>query len=209
MKIGLLGTGSMGGSVTRLLGRAGHPVFFGSSDPARAAEAARSQGVAGGGTYREAVDFADVLILATGWGRAEAAVRAAGDLGGKVLIDCSNPEGKGGLVIGHTTSGAEQIATWAHNARVVKAFNHVYGQLFDLGSFGDGDAHTLFYCGDDDEAKSVVAALIREAGYDAVDAGQLKSARYLEPLAMLMVAIAQKQGRRGGDFALRLQVRPE
>lgn len=111
-------------------------------------------------------------------------------------------------MIGHTTSGAEQVAAWAQNARVVKAFNHVYGELFDLGPFGAGEAHSLLYCGDDDEAKAVAASLIREAGYDAVDAGPLKSARYLEPLAMLMVAIAQKQGRRGGDFALRLQVRP-
>jgi predicted dinucleotide-binding enzyme len=184
-------------------------MFFGSSDVDRAKEAARSQGASGGGVYKEAVEFGDVLVLSTSWSRTKSAVRQAGDFGGKVLIDITNPEESGALVVGQTTSGAEQVADWAQGARVVKAFNHVYGQLFDLGPFGKSGRHTLFYCGDDSHAKSVVAGLIRETGYGGVDAGPLMTARYLEPLAMLMVALAKEQGRRGGDFAIELQLRPE
>jgi len=205
MRIGIIGTGSMGRSMGRFLARGGHEIFFGAGDVARAREAAAQQPpAAGGGSYREAFDYGETLVLTTSWRRTEAAVRAIGDFGGKVLVDCTNPEGADGLVIGHTTSGAEQIAEWAKHARIVKAFNHVYGDLLARGALGDSEAPTLFYCGDDVDAKAVVAGLIEDGGYHGVDAGPLKTARYLEPLSMLMVSLAREQATPGGNLALRL-----
>lgn len=198
----------MGQAVGRFLGRAGHEIFFGAADAQRAREAAAGQPVAaGGGSYRDAFDHAEVLALTTSWPRTEAAVRSIADFEGKVLIDCTNPEGSDGLVVGETTSGAETISRWANNVRIVKAFNHVYGDLLDREPIGDGDPPTLFFCGDDPDAKAVVAGLIKGCGYHGVDAGPLAIARYLEPLSMLMVSLAREQAVPGGDLALRLLVR--
>lgn len=210
MKIGIIGTGYMGQAVGRFLGRAGHEIFFGSSDAQRARDAAAGQPLAaGGGSYREAFDHGEVLALATSWRRTEDAIRSINDFEGKVLIDCTNPEGSDGLVVGHTTSGAESISEWANHARIVKAFNHVFGDLLDQAPIRNSDPPTLFFCGDDPDAKAVVAGLIESCGYHGVDAGRLATARYLEPLAMLMVSLAREQATPGGDLALRLLVRPK
>lgn len=149
------------------------------------------------------------MALATSWVRTEDAVGSIADFEGKVLIDCTNPEGSDGLVVGHTTSGAEIISRWANNARIVKTFNHVFGDLLDQDPIGNGDPPTLFFCGDDPDAKAVVAGLIGSCGYHGVDAGPLAAARYLESLAMLMVSVAREQAVPGGDLALRLLVRPK
>lgn len=208
MRIGIIGTGNMGRSIGQFLGKAGHEIFYGSSDAGRAQEAAaRQTSAVGGGSYREAFDHGEALVLSTSWRRTEAAVRAVDDFGGKVLVDSTNPEGADGLVVGHTTSGAERIAEWAKNARIVKAFNHVYGDLLVHGAIENSDAPTLFYCGDDAEAKAVVAGLIEGAGFHGVDSGPLATARYLEPLSMLMVSLAREQATPGGGLALRLLVR--
>lgn len=208
MNIGIIGTGNMGRSVGRFLGRAGHGIFYGARDGERAREvAAQEDSAVGGGSYREAFDHGEALVLTTSWGRTEAAVRAIEDFEGKVLIDATNPEGDDGFEVGNGSSGAEHIAEWARNVRIVKAFNHVYGDLLVHGGFANRDAPTLFYCGDDAEAKNVVAGLIEGSGFHGVDAGPLATARYLEPLSMLMVTLARVRATPGGDLALRLLVR--
>jgi hypothetical protein len=100
-----------------------------------------------------------------------------------------------GLVVGLTTSGAEQIAAWAPNARVVKAFNTIGAMNFGNARFGDSLADG-FYCGDDGAAKTVARGLIEDAGFHPVDVGPLTNARLLEPLALLWIdlAVNQKQG---------------
>jgi predicted dinucleotide-binding enzyme len=143
------------------------------------------------GTYSDAVHFGDVIFLATAWKETKAAISTVRDFQNKVLIDVTNPElpGGRGLEVGHDNSGAELIAQWAPNAKVVKAFNHVYAQLLDSQVELKKEAATIFYCGDDGDAKKMVSGLIEQSGFESIDVGPLQSARYLEPLAALLVQI--------------------
>jgi len=193
--------------MSRLLSRSGHRVVVGSRDPARAR--------ALGGPFGRAVEVAsladaaagaEVMVLATLWADTEEVLAECGPLDGRVLVDCTNPEATSGraLVVGHTTSGAEMIATWAPGARVVKAFNHVYAEILDEGPrFGAATA-AVFVCGDDPDARRVVAELAASCGFQTVDAGALATARSLEPLAMLMVELVRGQGRAPGGAAIGL-----
>lgn len=105
------------------------------------------------------------------------------------------------LVVGHSTSGAEEIAKMASGAKVVKAFNHVYAQIIHSSpQFGNRKAN-VFIAGDDIEAKQTVANLIKDIGFEPVDSGPLQNARYLEPLAELCVQLAYAQGK-GTDQAM-------
>jgi predicted dinucleotide-binding enzyme len=99
-----------------------------------------------------------------------------------------------GLEIGTTTSGAEQVASWAPGAHVVKAFNTVGFNIMENPNFGNARP-VLFYCGDHADAKQTVHQLIADLGFDAQDAGPLKQARLLEPFAMLWISLAMKGGR--------------
>jgi len=111
------------------------------------------------------------------------------------LIDATNPilPRLAGLEFANTTSGAEQVAGWATGARVVKAFNTVGFNVMEEPDFG-GKAATLFYCGDDAEAKQVAKQLARELGFSAEDRGPLTRARVLKPFAMLWITLAMVQG---------------
>src|SRR5438094_1016026 len=128
MKIGILGAGNVGGALGRIWASKGHDITFGVPDPmgdrVRAAVAAL-QGKGRAGTNSEAVKSAEAVVLTVPWPAAEDAIHAAGGLNTKVLIDCTNPVRPGlkGLVVGLTTSAAEQVAGWAQGAKVVKAFN--------------------------------------------------------------------------------------
>ncbi len=146
-----------------------------------------------------------MVLLATPWGAAQEAVKAAGSLNGKVVIDCTNPltEDFSALAIGHTTSAAEEVARWAPGARVVKAFNHVYAQIIQSSpQFGSQNA-SVFFCGDDPKAKEVAGGLMSDIGFEPVDSGPLTNARYIEPLAGLMVQLAHFLGM-GTDIAVKL-----
>jgi len=105
--------------------------------------------------------------------------------------------------VGLTTSGAEHAARWASGARVVKAFNHVYAEVLSSPE-AMSTAVTLFIAGDDHDAKETVSSLARSVGFDPVEAGPLASARYLEPLAMLMVELVRGQGLGPADITVRL-----
>jgi predicted dinucleotide-binding enzyme len=122
------------------------------------------------------------------------------------VIDCTNPIKKdlSDLAVGHVTSAAEEIAKRIPGARVVKAFNTVFADVYHSDSrlFGTRKA-TMFYCGDDNEAKHIVSKLIIDTGFESCDAGALKNARYLEPLAMLMIQLGYGQDM-GTNIALNL-----
>ncbi len=152
----------------------------------------------------DAARHAEVVVLATPWQGAQAALQMAGDLRGKVLIDCINPltEDFRNLDIGHTTSAAEQVASWAPGAKVVKAFNSVSAGAMADPWFGNENA-TMLYCGDDEDAKRIVRRLAEELGFDAHDAGPLSIARYMEPFAMLYIKLAIKEGW-GGNCAFKI-----
>jgi NADPH-dependent F420 reductase len=206
MKIGIIGTGNMGSGLGKLWAAKGHTVLFGSRDPQKARNLANAIGHnAGSSTYIEAAQFGEVVLLAVPWRGVKESLQAAGALNGKILIDCTNPMSPDymTLLIGHTISGAEQIANWTPGAKVVKAFNHVYAQIIHSNpQFGSQHA-TAFYCGDDAVAKETVAGLIEGIGFDPVDAGPLQNARYLEPLAGLCIQLAYVLGL-GTDQAMKL-----
>jgi predicted dinucleotide-binding enzyme len=145
----------------------------------------------------------EILVLATAWAGAENAIRTAGNLAGKIVIDCTNPiaEGFKGLSIGLTTSAGEQVASWAKGARVVKAFNTTGAGNMANPLYGT-QAVTMFICGDDAEAKKVVAKLAEDLGFDPLVTGPLYHARYFEPMAMLWVDMAYVQ-KFGPNFAFK------
>lgn len=207
MKIGIVGAGNVGGTLGRLWAGQGHDVMFGVRDvqsPKVQALLQATGSKARAGSVAEAAAFGEVVFLAVPWSAAKDAVRASGDLGGRTLVDCTNPllPGLAGLSVGHTTSGAEEIARWAVGAKVMKAFNTTGVETMANPQFGAQQA-SMFVCGDDAGAKSAVMELGEEIGFDMIDAGPLVNARLLEPLAMLWIYLAVRQGM-GRDIALKL-----
>lgn len=210
MKLAILGTGGVGAALGPKWGAAGHTVAYGTRDPggAKARQLAAISGFkAAALPPREAVQEADVVVLAVPWPAAKDTIDMLGDLAGRVLIDCTNPllADLSGIECGHLTSAAEQIAERAPGAKVVKAFNTASTKVMKNPKFGEQRA-TMFFCGDDAEAKAVVRKLIEDVGFEPADAGNLTAARYLEPLAMLYIDLAFKQGW-GSDCAFKVMKR--
>ena len=197
MKTLVIGAGNMGSAFVRQLHAAGHQVTVTARDAHKAAAlAARFDGVRSA-PAAGAAEGQDVVVLATGYADAVGALRAAGDLTGKVVVDITNPLTADymGLTIGHTTSAAEEIARALPGARVVKAFNTVFAQVLDGGAdFGAGRRVSVFVAADDAPAKQTVRALAESLGFDVVDAGPLANARYLEPLAGLNIYLGYGAG---------------
>jgi len=207
MKIGIIGSGNVGGVLGARWSKLGHEVVFGSRDPKgknMQQLIARTDGKARAAALAEAAREGEVLLLATPWPATHQIIEGLGDVTGKVVIDATNPltQDLTGLTHGHTTSGAEQVARWASGAKVVKAFNAVGANIMADPLFG-ANRPVSFYCGDDEAAKYVVKKLIVEVGFDAVDAGPLSQARVLESFALLWVSLAFAQGL-GGEFAFQL-----
>lgn len=207
MKIAVIGTGNIGGSLGRLWAQRGHEVLFGSRDPAsaRARELlAACAGRARALPLESAAAEAEVTLLAVPWHAAADTLRRIGGLKGRILVDASNPLGPDGLALGHDDSAAEQVARWAPGARVVKAFNTIGWESLGRPVIA-GVQVSMPVAGDDPKAKAVVAGLVEELGFEALDAGPLQSARLLEPLALLWIrfAMSQDYGRRIGFKLLR------
>ncbi|HET7102286.1 MAG TPA: NAD(P)-binding domain-containing protein, partial [Terriglobia bacterium] len=176
----------------------GHDVMFGVRDPQeeKVRETIKETGgKARAGAVKESAAFGDVVVMATPWPATHEAIQSAGNLTGKVVVDCTNPLAPdlSGLVVGMTDSAGEEVARWAKGARVVKAFNTIGAPNFGNPKFGSENA-TMFICGDSEDAKLMVAKLASELGFDVVDAGPLTASRMLEPLAMLWIHLAFKQG---------------
>jgi predicted dinucleotide-binding enzyme len=206
MRVGILGSGLMGGKLGTLFARAGHDVVFSyarSQDKLRTL-ASEAGGQARAGTPAEAASHAEVLLLAVHWSRLDDVLGQAGDLAGKVVLSCSLPmdEGDTHLVVGRTSSGAEELARKLRRAAVVSAFNTVPSEVL-FGVFGARDRPPrpgLVYCGDDAPSKQVAVTLIRDVGFDPVDAGPLRIARYTEPFALLVAQLAY-EGDGGPELA--------
>jgi predicted dinucleotide-binding enzyme len=206
MTIGIIGAGNVGGTLGRCWAKLGHQVVFGSREPS--ADDVKQLLAASGATARaaslkEAAQAGEVLALATPWPVTEEILRGLGDLTGKILIDATNPLTRNfELEYGTTASGAEKVAQWAHGAKVVKAFNTVGYNIMANPAFGS-DRAVMFYCSDDSIAKQTVKPLVEGLGFEAVDAGPLKQARVLEPIALLWISLAMAQGL-GREFAFKL-----
>lgn len=210
MRVGILGSGLMGGKLGTILARAGHEVVFSYARSSEKLErlAREARGRARAGSPREAAERADVLLLAVHWLRVGDVLEQAGNLSGKLIVSCSLPMNKEDteLVIAGTGSGAEALAQRLRKARVVSAFNTVPSEvLFDVYARRRRSRRPgLVYCGDDRRAKRVVAGLIRDVGFDPVDAGPLSTARYTEPFALLVARLAYEGGG-GPELAYRFE----
>jgi 8-hydroxy-5-deazaflavin:NADPH oxidoreductase len=208
MRIGILGSGLMGSKLGVIFARIGHEVVFSySRSPGKLEQLARNAGAkARAGTPREAAVGADLLLLAVHWSNVDDVLKQAGDTSGKIIATCSLPmnDDDTGLVIGGSSSGAEELALKAPGAAVVSAFGTVPSEvLFAVFEARGRDTHpSLVYCGDDAHAKEVAAGLIGEVGFDPVDAGPLRIARYIEPFTLLVGQLAY-EGERGPELAYR------
>ena len=186
MKIGIIGTGRMGTALGRRWALAGHEVCFGSRDPEKAAAVARTiADTVRGGTYAEAVAFGDVLLLSVPWKATQEVVQSLGPLNGKVLLECTNNVGGDDRDAGTT----ELVAQWARGAKVVKAFNTIFYQIIEA----EHEPLTVFIVGDDD-AKATVSPLVRDAGFEPVDAGPIDNAHHLDALARFIIHLGYQRG---------------
>ena len=210
MRIGILGSGLMGGKLGTIFARAGHEVVFSyARSEQKLKRPAREAGAnARAGTPREAAQQADALLLAVHWSRIDDVLKQAGDLSGKVIMTCSLPMDAGNtkLIVANTSSGAEELAKKSPKARVVSAFNTVPSEvLFDVYEARRKAAPpSLVYCGDNADAKAVAAELIRDTGFEPVDVGPLRIARYTEPFALLVAELAYG-GKGGPELAYRFE----
>ena len=190
MNITILGAGNMGSALAKQLARAGHQVRITSRDPAKAQAVADSVSGSTVVAAKDAVTGSDVVIVATSFADAVPALRSLGSLAGKIVIDITNPLTPDymGLTVGFSSSAAEEIAKALPGAEVVKAFNTVFAQVLANGPASAGSQVVpVYFASDSERAKQTAKALIESIGFKAVDAGGLKNARYLEPLAGLNI----------------------
>jgi 8-hydroxy-5-deazaflavin:NADPH oxidoreductase len=210
MRVGILGSGLMGAKLGTILARAGHEVVFSYARSAQKLKrlAREAKGKAEAGTPREAAQDADALLLAVHWSRIDDVLIQTGDLSGKVIVTCSLPmnEDDTELIIAQGSSGAEALAKKLPKARIVSAFNTVPSEvLFDVFERRRKAARpSLVYCGDDSGSKKIAAELIGDTGFEALDAGPLRIARYTEPFALLVAQLAY-EGKGGPRLAYRFQ----
>jgi predicted dinucleotide-binding enzyme len=197
MKIGIIGSGRIGGTAARLFSRAGHEVAVSNTrgpdslddlvgelgDGARAA------------TPDEAVDFGDAVVVAIPWRRREQ-LPDPQRFYGKVVIDAMNAYDEDfSLIDLEPSSSAEEDEKQLKGARLVKAFNHLNARdLASLGNPEGGDQrYVMFVAGDDEEAKQVVAKLIEDIGYAAVDTGDLATGGRLQQAGSKLAGQAIKE----------------
>ena len=210
MRVGILGSGLMGGKLGTIFARAGHDVVFSySRSKEKLNRLAREAGKkARAGTPAEAAQDADALLLAVHWSRVDDVLKQAGNLSGKVIVSCSLPMNADdtGLVVAHTSSGAEELAKKVPKARVVSAFGTVPSEVL-FGVFAarrKARKPSLVYCGDESKSKKIAAELIHDVGFDPVDAGPLRIARYTEPFTLLIAQLAY-EGDEGPELAYRFE----
>lgn len=197
MKIGIIGAGNIGTGITKRLLPHSHSVMLSFCHDPKALKASSATLGVQEGSVSEAVRFGDVIVLATPWVATAAALQQiAGPPSGKILWDCTNvlkPD-LSGLLIGTSTSGGEEVAKFAPWARVVKGIPPFAETLHSSSMTIDGRRPTVFVCGDDRDACSVVSKLVDQIGAQTLYAGPLEMARYVEPASMLLVQLAYKQG---------------
>jgi predicted dinucleotide-binding enzyme len=210
MRIGILGSGLMGGTLGTILARAGHDVVFSYSHSQRKLErlAREAGGRARAGTPAEAVADADAVLLAVHWSRVDDVLAQAGSLSRKTVLTCSLPMTKNDsrLVLGLTTSGAETLAARLQKAHVISAFSTAPSEvLFPVFEKRKRKARPdLVFCGNHTGAKKTAAKLIRDVGFNPADLGELSAARYIEPFSLLLAEIAYKEPK-GAELAYRFE----
>lgn len=202
VNVGILGSGEVGKSFARAFSALGHEVMIGSRTPEKLSDFVAEAGErVRAGTFEETATFGDLIALATHGMSTSEALRIAGaeHFEGKVVIDATNPldfsTGAPRLALGFEDSLGEQIQRQLPGARVVKAFNTVGSPYFYKPQLAGGPPD-MFLCGNDDDAKKIVAQLCAAFGWGVIDLGAIDSARYLEPMCMVWVL----HGIRGGSW---------
>ncbi|EGM69848.1 MULTISPECIES: NADPH-dependent F420 reductase [unclassified Shewanella] len=199
MNIAIIGSGNIGSGLAKTFGATSHGVVVASRDIEGArglAETLIKEGIrVQASDIATAVKNAEIVMLAIPYAAVNELASAA-DFGGKVVIDVTNPVKAdfSGITVGFDSSAAEEIQKLMPKAKVVKAFNTVFAQIYDQGLDFNGRAVPAFVAADDEDAKGIVMKVAKEAGFDAVDAGGLINARYLEPLAYLNIHFGYMAG---------------
>jgi 8-hydroxy-5-deazaflavin:NADPH oxidoreductase len=195
MQLAIIGAGNVGSALASGWIRSGHEVTFGVRDAAATHTGPADARYA---AVPEAARAAAVVVLATPWQAVTDAIAAAGSLTGKVLIDCTNPlrNGPDGLEldIGYDISGGERVAALAPGAAVFKTLNQTgFANMEHAHEFAPLPA-VMYVAGDDAAHKPLVLSLVGELGFQAIDAGPLRIARLLEPMAMLWIHMTLNRG---------------
>jgi predicted dinucleotide-binding enzyme len=208
MRIGILGSGLMGGKLGTIFARAGHKVVFSYSRSQKKLDdlASAAGANATAGSPLDAARNADALLLAVYWSRVDDVLQQAGELSDKVVVTCSLPMNAddSDLLIAHTSSGAEELAKKIPKARIVSAFGTIPSEvLFSVFQKRSRKIRpSLIYLGDDRKAKNVARRLISDVGFEPIDAGPLRIARYSEPFTLLIARLAY-EGDHGPAMAYR------
>jgi hypothetical protein len=191
-RYGVLGSAVVGQTLARGLTAHGHEARIGSRSPAKLSEFSRTSGILSG-TFSDVAAWGEHLILAVQGRVAEAVLEAAGgvNLRGKVVIDVTNPiadeppeDGVIRFFTGPNDSLMERLQARFPGARFVKAFN-IVGNALMVNPKLPGGPPTMFFCGNDAEAKAVVRGLLTQFGWEPADMGTAKAARAIEPLCQL------------------------
>ncbi|MGH9139543.1 MAG: NADPH-dependent F420 reductase [Vicinamibacterales bacterium] len=193
MRIGVIGSGQVGQTLSQGLAKHGYELRIASRSPAKLAEFSSTSGIPTG-TFADVAAWAEVIVLAVKGDAADAALREAGapNVAGKLVIDTTNPiaseppeDGVLKFFTSPNDSLMERLQRAFPDARLVKAFNSVGSALMIDPAFPGGVKPTMFYCGDDAGAKEVAARILDDLGWDVADMGTAKAARAIEPLCQL------------------------
>jgi predicted dinucleotide-binding enzyme len=197
MDIAIIGAGNVGKAIADGSVRAGHSTTIRATSPESAEEAAKETGAQAAGSNREAVEGADLVVLAVPQAAVDEVTKELGDaLNGKVVVDATNQMNDDMTQLATETSVAERIQDLVPGAGVTKAFNYAFA-VRQADPVVDGTPLEGFVAGDDAAAKSKVLELMGSLGFRPIDAGPLIAARSLEHLGLL---IAGMQVRNKGSW---------
>ena len=187
-KVAIAGDGNVGSNLQKGLAKAGYEASAVGREPKK---------------LREKALEASVIVLAVPFGAVDDTLRELGDaVNGKILIDTTNRLTKSMQLQPGETSGAEELQKKVPKAKVVKAFNTTFAATMSTGGV-KGEKITIFAASDDKEARKTVAQMAKDIGFDAIEAGPLMNARYLEALAVLNIQLAYVEGF-GAEMGFRL-----
>ena len=191
MKIGIIGSGNIGGNLGKHWAKAGHDVMFSSRHPEELQSMADEVG-AKTGTAEKAAAFGEVILLAIPYGKVPDVAQQIGSLDNKILIDAGNPysqrdgEVAQKVIDDESQTATGYIASLFPKAKVVKAFNSVHQKVFADKAFREGDERiAVQICSDDESAKETVKQLIKDIGFAPQDLGDLSQGVLFEPDAPL------------------------
>jgi predicted dinucleotide-binding enzyme len=209
MKVGVLGSGTVGQTLAAGFLKHGHEVMIGTREPAKLADWNKANPKARLGSSSDTAAFGEIIIVAVKGNAAAAVLRSAGNIKGKTVIDTCNPiadappdHGVLQFFTGPNESLMEQLQKDFPDAHLVKAFNSVGAPQMVNPQYGGGVRPTMFICGNHDEAKKAVTGILNQFGWEIADMGTVQAARAIEPLCMLWCILGFTKNERTHAFKL-------